>query len=413
MYGVHIKSECLFNFEINFEESIMPRKPTKEEVDVRILRSGVDAKTDDVYINAITPMTFYCSKGHKWPAKLGNITHNHQGCPYCSGRYPIVGKTDLWTTNPSIASLLLNKEDGYKFTQYSTHKANFVCPNCGEIINRAIHNTSRRGLSCSVCGDGLSYPNKFMASMLSQLQVYYIPEFHIDGDRYRYDFYIPSHNLIIEMQGRQHYEDWNRMNSNFEDVRHNDELKLKFALSYGVEKYICIDARCSDIGYISSRIKLSELNDLFDLSYIDWKQCGYYASGSLVHTTARLYNDGYDTDEIATQLNVSTSTVCSWLKKATELDLCTWIKSNGFLSDKHTVILLNTKEQFNSIGEGSRMYNVPIQNITQTCQKKRAYAGLHPETGEPMVWRYIEDYDENEIIDFMSLLNPRAHYTSK
>ena len=391
----------------------MPRKPTKEEIDERILKSGVDAKTDDVYINAITPMTFYCSSGHKWPAKLGNITHNHQGCPYCSGRYPIVGETDLWTTNPNIASLLLNKEDGYKFTQYSTHKTDFVCPNCGEIINRAINNVSRRGLSCSVCGDGLSYPNKFMASMLSQLQIHYIPEFHIDGARYRYDFYIPSCNLIIEMQGRQHYEDWDRMNSNLEEVQHNDELKSEFALSCGIEKYVCIDSRYSDIQYISSQIKSSELNDLFDLSLVNWKQCGYYASGSLVHSAAQLYNKQHNTDEIAEALNVSVSTIYNWLTKATELNLCNWIKSNGFLNESHSVVLLNTKETFDSLSDGSRTYNVPVANIAKVCQKQRTYAGIHPETGEPMVWRYIEDYDENEIIYFMSLLDHRAHYTTK
>ena len=391
----------------------MPRKPTKEEIDERILKSGVDAKTNDMYVDAMTPMIFYCSKGHKWLAKLGNVTHNHQGCPYCSGRYPIVGETDLWTTNPNIASLLLNKEDGYKFTQYSTHKVNFVCPNCGEIINRAIHNVSRRGLSCSVCGDGLSYPNKFMASMLSQLQVYYIPEFHIDGARYRYDFYIPSYNLIIEMQGRQHYENWDRTNRSLEEVQYNDKLKLEFALSYGVETYICIDSRCSDIEYISSQIKLSELNELFDLSCIDWKQCGYYASGSLVHASARLYNEQYSTDEIATILKVSTSTVYTWLTKATELNLCNWIKSKGFLNETHSVVLLNTNEVFASLSDGYRAYNVPVANIAKVCQKQRTYAGIHPKTGEPMVWCYIEDYNQNEIINFMSLLDSRAHYTTK
>lgn len=61
----------------------MMRKLTKEEINRRILQSNVDAKTDDLYVNAITPMIFYCSKGHKWSTNLGNVTHKHQGCPYC------------------------------------------------------------------------------------------------------------------------------------------------------------------------------------------------------------------------------------------------------------------------------------------------------------------------------------------
>lgn len=391
----------------------MARKPTKEEIYERVLKSGVDARTDDVYVNAITPMTFYCSKGHRWPAKLGNVTHNHQGCPYCSGRYPIVGETDLWTTNPEIAMLLLNKDDGYRFTQYSGQKTNFICPNCGEVLNRSVHNVSQKGLSCSVCGDGISYPNKFMASMLSQLKIHYIPEFHIDGAGYRYDFYIPSHNMIIEMHGRQHYEDWVRVNSSFEEVQLNDKLKFDFALSIGVQKYICIDARNSDVNYIASHIKSSELKDVFDLSLVDWRKCGYYASGSLVHSAAQLYNERHSPDEIATILKVSVSTVYHWLTKATELKLCDWVKGKGFLNDKRSIILLNTNEEFNSVSIGGRKYNIPIQNISKTCQKTRAYAGIHPDTGEPMVWRYIEDYDANEVIDFMSLLNPHVNYKTK
>ncbi len=44
-----------------------------------------------------------------------------------------------------------------------------------------------------------------------------------------------------------------------------------------------------------------------------------------------------------------------------------------------------------------RNFKNNFQNISKTCQKQRAYSGIHPETGEPLVWRYIEDYDENEV----------------
>ena len=391
----------------------MASKPTKEEIYERILKSGVDARTDDVYVNAVTPMTFYCSKGHRWPAKLGNVTHNHQGCPYCSGRYPIVGETDLWTTNQEIAMLLLDKNDGYRLTRSSGQKTNFICPNCGEVLNRSVHNVFRKGLTCSVCGDGISYPNKFMASMLSQLKINYIPEFHIDGAAYRYDFYVPLYNMIIEMHGRQHYEDWLMPNSSVQDVQNNDKLKLDFAISHNIQTYICIDARNSDINYISSNIVSSELKNIFDLSIVDWRMCGYYAASSMIHAAAQLYNTNYTTDEIATCLKVHVSTIYNWLTKATELKLCTWVKSKGFLNEKRSVVLLNTMEIFESVSSGGKQYNVSIQNIIKTCQKTRSYAGIHPDTGEPMVWRYIEDYNENEIIDFMSLLDPRAHYKTK
>ena len=391
----------------------MMRKLTKEEINRRILQSNVDAKTDDLYVNAITPMIFYCSKGHKWSTNLGNVTHKYQGCPYCSGRYPIVGETDLWTTRPDVAKLLLNPDDGYKLTEGSGKHVDFKCPNCGTISNHILSNTCKRGFSCSVCSDGISYPNKFMASLLEQLSANYIPEFIINGENYRYDFYLKDYHTIIEMHGRQHYEGWNKTNQTLEEIQQNDSDKKCFAINNGVQNYVVIESKCSDINYIASRIKRSFLSEIFDLSKVDWNKCGFYAAGSLVYKTASLYNDGYDVLSIAKELKVDKSTIRRWLTKATELNLCNWVKSKGFLKEKHSVVLLNNHEVFESISDAARKYGTSIANISRVCLRKGKYSGIHTETGEPLVWRYIEDYDENEVIDFMSLLNSHVNYPTK
>ena len=323
------------------------------------------------------------------------------------------GINDLWTTRPDIAMLLLNPEDGYKLTKSSGRHVDFKCPNCGTKSNHILANVTRRGFSCTMCSDGISYPNKFMAAMLEQLNIRYKPEFTINGANYRYDFYLIDYHTIIEMHGRQHYENWARTQQTVEEIQQNDINKKDFAMCSDVKHYIVIDAKCSDINYISSKIKASYLSNICDLSKVDWLQCGYYASNSLVHKAAELYNDGYTIIEMSDIFKVDQCTIRGWLKKATELQLCNWVKNTGFLNAKHQVVLLNTKEQFDSMSDGGKKYNISIQNISKNCQKERAYAGIHPETNEPMVWRYIEDYDENEYIDFMSLLNPRAHYTTK
>ena len=41
-----------------------------------------------------------CSQGHTFQAKVSNRTSLNRGCPYCSGRYSIVGINDLETVNP-------------------------------------------------------------------------------------------------------------------------------------------------------------------------------------------------------------------------------------------------------------------------------------------------------------------------
>lgn len=388
----------------------MVKKPTREEINERILKSGVDARTNDVYINAMTPMEFYCSNGHTWKTKIGNITHNHQGCPYCRGRYFIVGESDLMTVYPDIAKLLLNPEEGRTMSKCCDKKAKFKCPCCGAISEHMISNVVRRGFSCPVCSDGISYPNKFAASMFTQLHVEFIHEFSFDNASYRYDFYLPEFNIIVEMHGRQHYEQWGRSSRTLEEEQLNDKNKMDFAIDMGISDYIVIDARYSDINYISKNILESDLKNTFNLSIVNWKQCGYFASGSLVHKTAELYNDGYNVNNISNQLNYSQSTIRKWLKKATSIGLCTYIPSKGFLNERHSVILLNTKEIFDSISDAGRKYQIPFQNISANCKGNRSYAGINPDTGEPMVWRYFDQYDPNEIINFKSLINPRVNY---
>jgi len=66
---------------------------------------GWDPKT----IVAGTPKKkpWKCSRGHKWIIAVNARAIKGNGCPYCSGRLPIVGETDLATTHPQIAAQLV------------------------------------------------------------------------------------------------------------------------------------------------------------------------------------------------------------------------------------------------------------------------------------------------------------------
>ncbi len=52
-----------------------------------------------------------CSNGHEWQATIAHRT-NGSGCPYCSGRYVIMGVNDLETVNPTLASEWNYKRNG-------------------------------------------------------------------------------------------------------------------------------------------------------------------------------------------------------------------------------------------------------------------------------------------------------------
>lgn len=57
------------------------------------------------------------------------------------------------------------------------------------------------------------------------------------GNKYRYDFYLPEYNRLIEYDGKQHYKytnhGWNTK-ENFEKVQQSDKVKNEYALSHNI-----------------------------------------------------------------------------------------------------------------------------------------------------------------------------------
>ena len=60
---------------------------------------------------------------------------------------------------------------------------------------------------------------------------------------------------------------------------------------------------------------------------------------------------------------------------------------------KKKVRCLNTNEVFNSIAEAQKYYQTG-HTIGDVCKGKRYSSGSHPETGEPLRWKYEEDYQK-------------------
>lgn len=94
-----------------------------------------------------------CQYGHTWDMSVNSATDREKmTCPYCSGRLPIPGKTDLATLEPEIAAewdytrnLLLPSN----VTRMSGKKVWWIC-NEGHSYKARIHNRSK-GKGCPVC----------------------------------------------------------------------------------------------------------------------------------------------------------------------------------------------------------------------------------------------------------------------
>ncbi len=277
--------------------------------------------------------------GYKGEISECNLTKG-KGCPVCYGRTTLKGINDLWTTNPEIAKLLANPEDGYKYSKGSNKRVDWKCPECGNIIKyNKINNITHRGLSCPKCSDGISYPEKFMYNLLQQLNVnfdyQYSPKwckYQINGKikQGRYDFYISNKKIIVEMDGGIGHG--NNCKLNKYSVKKSidiDKVKDIIAQEHGI-KVIRIDCDYKDdrFQYIrNSIIHNYDFTTIFNIAILDWKPIDRVAQKSIVKMVCKLHNEypNKTPKEIGKIVNLDNSTIRRYLVKGTNLGWCTYI----------------------------------------------------------------------------------------
>lgn len=92
-----------------------------------------------------------CFKGHEWRAIVGD--RSKRGCPYCAGRYPISGETDLATINPELSREWHPTNNQQlspnQVTPFSAKKVWWLCSEGHEWIARV--QCRSRGTKCPFC----------------------------------------------------------------------------------------------------------------------------------------------------------------------------------------------------------------------------------------------------------------------
>lgn len=336
---------------------------------------GHDVYSDDIYVNNKTPMQFYCSKNHRWPSIPTNILHGHE-CPYCAGYKVWRGFNDLWTTHSNIARLLKNPEYGYLYSYGSEKVLEFICPLCGNIIVKSIKDVVSNGLFCYKCADtGISYPNKFGRAFLSQLPIDdYTPEYSPDWLKpYSYDNYFKYNNqeYILEMDGGiGHGNKKFKSKENDVDGAKRDQIKDTRAYERGFI-VIRIDAKESNCEYIKNNILHSCLNDIFDLSAIDWLQCDMQAQKNLVREACTLYELGNSTSEIAKLLHMNRTTILNYVVRGSKLGWCNYdgteAKMKSIKKNSHPLIVIHKESgatyYFDSV-------KACVRELPRLCNKK-------------------------------------------
>lgn len=343
-----------------------------------------------------------------------NLNNGVYGCNVCCPSPTKVLKdyNDLWTTHPNIASMLKNRDIGYRVSKGSNIIESFICPICGnEINNKSISTVVNYGIACHKCGDGISFPNKLMFNILEQLNISFETEFSPKWCKYiynnelrqgKYDFYFKLNNkkYIIEMDGGWHKKDNNLSGQTKEKSKEIDDCKDLKAEDNSIE-VIRIDCEFSNLEFIKNNIMDSKLSELSDLSNMDWNKCLEYAYNSMVKVACDLWVSGIEsTISISKITKLHRSTIIKYLKQGIKLNWCKYdakyeMTKSGYMSpiiNPRKIICLNTKEVFESTLEAVEKYNIDASAITKCCRGKLMSVGIHLITGERLVWMYYENY---------------------
>ena len=262
------------------------------------------------------------------------ITESHlnenRGCPTCHSKKITVGINDLATTDSWMIKYFINEEDTKKYSSNSNAIVDMSCPFCKRnkkyMINKLYSN---KKMPCQ-CNDTISYPEKFLINFLEQLGInftYQLTSKHFDWcQNYKYDFFIPCINTIIETNGAQHYKSTSGYFGNIEQIILRDKDKEKIARNNGIENYIKLDCSKSNITHIKNSINNSNLLFLLNKTEndIDWESCNTYATKNIIKEVCNYKNSHPFTSgvKIANIFHLNPTTISRYLNKGMQWGWC-------------------------------------------------------------------------------------------
>lgn len=189
---------------------------------------------DDKYVNSRTKMKIICKDcGFIGSRSASDLMQGLVGCRKCSYR----NRNGLLKTHDKFEEELEIAHNGNlkAVGEYQSYhvKVDIQCMTCNKIFDATPANLIHNKSSCPYCNE--SKGEKEVSRILDEMNISYVREYRFQNSeykKYRFDFYIESHNLIIEYDGKQHYEESRLFNS--EQTKINDALKNEICKKMGV-----------------------------------------------------------------------------------------------------------------------------------------------------------------------------------
>ena len=192
-----------------------------------------------------------CPNKHSYDMRIDHRNNGH-GCPYCSGRRPIIGENDLLTINPDLCkewNYEKNKIKPNQVSPFSNKKVWWICDKGHEW--EAIINNRAKGNGCPQCA------YEFHTSFAEKVVYFYVKKYFPNAlENYKptflknkeFDIFIPDKNIGIEYDGQNWHKDTKRDLKKDELCKENNVTLVRIR-----EKY------CPIINSSSIKIILNDL----------------------------------------------------------------------------------------------------------------------------------------------------------
>ena len=187
------------NFNPNIEISLKDDQPPKKISDLVICHCKICGGTFEN-----TPSNLKASIRRNSKTK---------GCRICSGQEIQKGINDFATLHPECMKYIVNPDDVANIASSTFGGKKFLCKcdKCNYQEKKRIYDLIRYGFCCPKCSTGVSSPNRFIRTLISQLPVENISfEYRSKWTQGKYyDCYFEYNNkkYVIEMDGSQHFRD--------------------------------------------------------------------------------------------------------------------------------------------------------------------------------------------------------------
>jgi very-short-patch-repair endonuclease len=170
---------------------------------------------------------------HEYEQSPNDKTHRGSGCPYCNNKLRC-GDCEHCLKNSCFRYKEIwsdkNKENCGEIALQSNKKFLFNCDTCKHEYEQSPNDKTNKGQDCPFC---INKNELKVANFLKEQRIKFKRQFSFENIKKYYDFYLPDFNLILEIDGDQHF----RQVSNWvcSDVTMNNDIEK---MKTGLEKSI-------------------------------------------------------------------------------------------------------------------------------------------------------------------------------